>query len=70
MPREKAVESFRKLSGDVVVLNADVFLRALEIYDKSPKLDMVDCLMYGYKLMRGADVLTFDKKLKKRLDEV
>ena len=42
--REDIISSFRKLNNDVVILNADVLLRALEIFDKTPKLDFVDCL--------------------------
>ncbi len=68
VPREEMVKLFRKLSQEVVISNTDVFLRALEVFDKSPKLDFVDCLMYGYKIARGADVLTFDKKLNKKLN--
>ena len=68
--REDIIENFRKLNFDVVILDADVFLRALEIFGGMPKLDFVDCLLYGYKKERGIDIFTFDKKLKKRLKEV
>ena len=51
-------------------MNADVFLRALEIFDKTPKLDFVDCLLYGYKAERGVTVITFDKRLRKRLEDI
>ncbi len=54
----------------MVILNADVVLRALEIYDKTPKLDFVDCLLYGYKMEKGVGVITFDKKLQKRLEMI
>lgn len=47
--REDIASNFRKLNNDVIILNADVLLRALEIFDKIPKLDFVDCLLYGYK---------------------
>lgn len=49
---------------------ADVLLRALVIFDKTPKLDFVDCLLYGYKIEKGAGIITFDKKLQKRLEMV
>ncbi len=65
--RKDIVDNFRRLNFDVVILNADVFLRALEIFDEPPKLDFVDCLLYGYEMERGVDVITFDKKLKKKL---
>ena len=67
VPRSQAVKVFRKLSSEIIISNVDVFLRALEIYDKNPKIDLVDCLLYGYQFARGVDVLTFDKKLKNRL---
>lgn len=54
----------------MVILNVDILLRGLEIFGKSPKLDFVDCLLYGYKWEKGIDIVTFDKKLQKRLGEV
>lgn len=68
--RKDIIDNFRKLNFDVVILNADVFLRSLEIFDKTPKLDFVDCLLYGYKMERNIDIITFDKKLKKRLNDI
>ena len=66
--REDIISSFRKLNYDVVILNADVLLRALEIFDKPPKLDFVDCLLYGYKKEKGVDIITFDRQLQKKLE--
>lgn len=68
--RKDIVDNFRKLNFDVTILNVDVFLRALEIFDKPPKLDFVDCLLYGYKMERGIDVVTFDKQLMKQLGNI
>lgn len=68
--REDIVSIFRKLNNDVIVLNADILLRGLEIFDKAPKLDFVDCLLYGYKWEKGINIVTFDKKLQKRLGDV
>lgn len=68
--REDIISNFRKLNNDVVILNADVLFRALEIFDKTPKLDFVDCLLYGYRKEKGMDIITFDRKLQKRLDDV
>ena len=65
----KYIDNFRKLNFDVTILNANVFLRFLKLFDKTPKLDFVDCLLRGYKMKRNIDIVTFDKKLKKRLDE-
>lgn len=36
-------------------------LRSLELFDKTPKLDFVDCLLYGYKMEKNIDIITFDK---------
>lgn len=68
--REDIVNNFRKLNFDVTILNVDVFLRALEIFNKPPKLDFVDCLLYGYKLERDVDIVTFDKQLMKQLGNI
>lgn len=68
--REDIISNFRKLNKDVVVFNADVLLRALEIFDKTPKLDFVDCLLYGYKKEKGVEIITFDQKLQRRLKDV
>lgn len=68
--REDIASNFRKLNNDVVILNADILLRGLEIFDKTPKLDFVDCLLYGYKWEKGINIITFDKKLQRRLEEV
>lgn len=67
--REDIVSNFRKLNNDVIILNADVLLRALEIFDKTPKLDFVDCLLYGYQKEKEIEVITFDRKLKRRLED-
>lgn len=68
--REDIISSFRKLNNDIIILYADVLLRALEIFDKIPKLDLVDCLLYGYKKKKGINIITFDKKLQKKLENI
>lgn len=68
--REDIVSNFCKLNNDVIIVNADVLLRGLEIFDKTPKLDFVDCLLYGYQEEKGINIVTFDKKLKKRLGDI
>lgn len=68
--RDDIVNIFRKLNNDVVILNADVLFRSLEIFNEAPKLDFVDCLLYGYKKEKGLDIITLDRKLLKRLDEI
>lgn len=68
--REDIISCFRKLNNDIIILYADVLLRALEIFDKTPKLDFVDCLLYGYKKEKGINIITFDKKLQKKLENI
>lgn len=68
--REDVAKDFCKLNNDVSIINADVLLRALEIYDTMPKLDFVDCILYGYNKERGIEIVTFDKKLKKRMEDI
>ncbi len=70
VPRKDIVNNFRKLTNDMVILNADVMFRALEIFDETPRIDFVDCLLYGYKSEKGIDIVTFDKKLQKRLETI
>lgn len=67
--RGDIVSNFRKLNNDVIILNVDILLRALEIFNETPKLDFVDCLLYGYKKEKGIDIVTFDRKLQKRLEK-
>ena len=68
--REDIISCFRKLNNDIIILYADVLLRALEIFDKTPKLDFVDCLLYGYKKEKGINIITFDKKLQKKWEDI
>ena len=49
--REDIACNFRKLVNDVSILNVDILLRGLEIFDKSPKLDFVDCLFQWGKIL-------------------
>ncbi len=42
----------------------------LEIFDKIPKLDFVDCLLYVNRNEMVVDIITFDRKLQKWLDDV
>ena len=58
VPRDEIADSIRRLNFDVVILNADVLLRALEKFAEIPKLDFVDCLLYGYKVERGIHTLS------------
>ena len=45
----------------------NVMVRAVEIFAET-KLDFVDCILAAYHDVEGANVFTFDKKLKKRIE--
>ena len=51
---------------NVSTYDAKVALRALETYSAS-SLDIVDSLLCGYGSVDGAEVVSFDKQLNKRL---
>ena len=44
----------------------DVLMLGVETYAEK-NLDFIDCILYAYKCIKGYDVFTFDKKLKKLL---
>lgn len=45
----------------------EVIKVGLEIYGKQ-NLDFVDCILYAYNRVKGYEIKTFDKKLKKLLE--
>ena len=51
----------------VSTFSAEVAIRGLEIYADS-SLDIVDSLLCGYRSVQGAEIVSFDKKLNKRLE--
>ena len=55
------IEGFLEL---VHCQESDVLLRALDACGKQ-NLDFVDCVLYGYHAVRGAEIATFDRKLLK-----
>jgi len=50
----------------VSTYNAEVAFRGLETYSDS-SFDIVDSLICGYSSVQGAEVVSFDKQLNKRL---
>ena len=50
----------------VTTYNSEVAIRALETYSDS-SLDIVDSLLCGYSYVQGAEIVSFDKQLIKRL---
>lgn len=45
-----------------------VVTESIQVYGET-KFDFVDCLMVGYAKHEGHEIVTFDKKLKKYLDD-
>ena len=54
--------------GNITVAQNNVVLHALQVY-ASTTLDFVDCLLIGYAKKDGYAIFTFDKKLRKALEE-
>jgi predicted nucleic-acid-binding protein len=43
--------------------NKDLIYESFKIY-AARKIDFVDCILCSYKIVQGAEILTFDKKIK------
>ena len=67
---EEIAVSLRELFRykNIEVADGKVVEEALRVYS-SRKLDFVDTLLFAYKKVRNYHVYTFDKKLKKLLNE-
>ena len=59
-----AITSFLKL---VACRDMDVLCFALDVYGEN-NLDFVDCVLYGYHMVEGIDIATFDQKLAKLME--
>ncbi|MCR5287034.1 MAG: PIN domain-containing protein [Saccharofermentans sp.] len=55
--------------ANIHIKSRDVVNSSLIAYSDRPKLDFVDCLLYGY-YKSGYKVATFDRKLQKKLNIV
>ena len=69
VPRIDIAEQLLLLSKDVCIDKLEVLEYAIKAYCESPKLDFVDCLLYGYHRC-GKKVYTFDKKLDKKMNSI
>ena len=47
-------------------MEKDVLMLGVETYAEK-NLDFIDCILYAYKCIKGYEIFTFDKKLKKLL---
>ena len=54
--------------SNISVSQRNVVLHALQVY-ASTTLDFVDCLLVGYAKKGGYSIFTFDKKIRKILNE-
>lgn len=70
VPRDQIKDEFINLKTVVYVENEDIYDKAFDYFVKTPKLDFVDCLLCAYKELINIDVLTFDSKLKKKLESI
>lgn len=52
---------------EVAIENQEIMVEALMEY-AATSLDFVDCILIAYHRVAGAEVISFDKKLNKKLD--
>ncbi|MCR4851017.1 MAG: PIN domain-containing protein [Lachnospiraceae bacterium] len=69
IPREEIKTSVLTILNRINIRTSDnrVIEEAFRAYSQKPKIDFVDCLLYGY-YKAGYKVATFDKKLQKRMN--
>ncbi len=67
MERDEIASSIKGFLELTDCREMDVLNVALDIYGER-SLDFVDCVLYGYHLIDGIDIATFDKKLLKLMD--
>lgn len=65
--RKEIGDTLIDFMDEVEVYNQEIMAEALSIYSDS-SLDFVDCILISYFRIAGAEVISFDKKLNKRLE--
>ncbi|MBR4462476.1 MAG: PIN domain-containing protein [Erysipelotrichaceae bacterium] len=70
VPRKAIANALLPLKDLTEIEDEDVFVSALRYYLETPKIDFADCIMCGYRTNRDIDILTFDKKLEKKLNSL
>lgn len=68
MERSKIAEILIDFLDLVECTEKDVLVCALKTY-QSHKLDIVDCVLYGYNVIHNLEIATFDKKLLKLINQ-
>ena len=69
VPRAKTAEVLGDLCPKLICSRLNVLIEALEAYG-STSLDFVDCVLLASAKVEQADVLTFDKKLKRAIERL
>ena len=64
MERNKIADTVKGFLELVSCKEVDVLKLALDTYAEH-NLDFVDCVLYGYYVVKGVEIATFDKKLLK-----
>lgn len=67
MERSLIAETLKSFLQLVDCEDKNVLNAALETY-KAKSLDFVDCVLYGYHAVKGAEIAAFDQKLLKLLN--
>ena len=67
MERDKIADTVKGFLELVGCQEMDVLNLALDTYAER-NLDFVDCILYGYYMVKGVEIITFDKKLIKLLE--
>ena len=68
VPRMLIKEKFIEIKKFIAIEDEDVYTKAFEYFAQTPKLDFTDCILCAYHSERKLDILTFDKKLKKKME--
>ncbi len=66
--RDKIKNSLLDFLSEVQSNDMEVLKVGLKIYAEE-NLDFVDCILYAYNRVRGYEIKTFDKKLRRLLNE-
>ena len=66
--RDKIKNSLLNFLSEVQSDNMEVLKVGLETYAEE-SLDFVDCILYAYNRVRGYEIMTFDKRLRRLLNQ-
>ncbi len=66
IPRDEIALGLTALTYEIQIERKRVLRYALQAYCEKPKLDFIDCILYGYSRL-GYTIFTFDKKLNRKI---